>query len=154
MPIKHALNASDPQSPLIGASDWNASHVVDASGITFFDGTTQTTAAPSTAPSSITYAATITPASGANVTYRVIMTGNLAINLPTGASDGDRIKLWLTASGGAWTVTPNASYVIPTSSVLTFPVTVASGKKAKLLFEYDGTLNGGQWEVTSFINGY
>lgn len=44
MALKHATVATDPQSPLLGASEWNAAHVVDAGGITFNDGTTQTTA--------------------------------------------------------------------------------------------------------------
>lgn len=45
MALKHALTASDPQSPLIDATDWNDDHVIDAGGITFSDATVQTTAA-------------------------------------------------------------------------------------------------------------
>ena len=105
-------------------------------------------------PSTIAYAATIAPVSKSNATYRIILTGNLTLNLPTGGADGDRVKLWLTASGADRVLTLNAGYKIPASSVFASPVIIPSGKKAKLLLEYDGTQNGGQWELTSFINGY
>ena len=109
----------------------------------------------STTPSSITYASTITPVGSASLSiYRVICTGNLTINLPTGGLDGNKIRLWLTASGADRVVTLNASFKIPSSSTFSSPVTVPNGKKLKLLVEYDGTLNGGQWELTSVINGY
>ena len=142
MPVTHTFVsaiADDPASAAAGEvlpSHWNASHVIN------------------NAPTTLTYAATLAPASSGDIIYRVILTGNLTINLPTGPQDGDRVKLWLTASGAIRTVSLNSSIIIPTSSVLTFPVTIANGKKARLTLEYDATLNGGQWEVVTFVNGY
>lgn len=106
------------------------------------------------APIPLIYAPTITPFSLRNGLYRLIMTGNVTINTPSSPQDGDRVKIWATASGANRTISLGAGFVIPSSSVLTFPVTVNSGKKVKILFEYDATLNGGQWEVTSFVNGF
>lgn len=44
MGIKHLTVATNPQVPLLADTDWNASHIVDSSGITFNDATVQTTA--------------------------------------------------------------------------------------------------------------
>ena len=136
--ITHSKVATLPDDPSVevNKSEWNAGHIIRYT------------------PTTIAYAATIAPASAGDVTYRVILTGPLTLNLPTSGADGDRVKLWLTASGADRVLTLNASYKIPSSSILVSPVTITSGKKAKLLLEYDATLNGGQWEVTSFINGY
>lgn len=106
-------------------------------------------------PVSVTYASTITPTiSGALSIQRIIATGDLTINIPTGGTDGANLELWITASGGDRQLTLKAGIKIPTSSVFTSPQTISSGKKAKLLLQYDATLNGGQWELTSFVNGY
>ena len=102
-------------------------------------------------PVTLTYAATITPASSSKITYRVAMTGDLVINAPSGAADGDQVELWLTASGGARTVTFTFAH-IPTSSTLTSPVTIASGTQGELMFRYDSVL--GAWKATRFVNGY
>ena len=142
MPVTHTFVsaiADDPASAAAGEvlpSHWNASHIIN------------------NAPTTLTYAATLAPASSGDIIYRVILTGNLTINLPTGPQDGDRIKFWLVASGADRAVNLNTAIKIPTSSVLTFPVTITSGKKARLMLEYDATLNGGQWEVVTYVMGY
>ena len=106
-------------------------------------------------PITVTYSSTITPTiSGALSIQRIIATGDLTINIPTGGTDGANLELWITASGADRQLTLNAGIKIPTSSVFTSPQVISSGKKAKLLLQYDATLNGGQWELTSFINGY
>ena len=102
-------------------------------------------------PVTLTYAATITPASSSKITYRMTMTGNLVINAPSGAADGDQVEFWLTASGGARTVTFTFAH-IPSSSTLTSPVTIASGTQGELMFSYDATLGG--WKAARFVNGY
>ena len=102
-------------------------------------------------PVTLTYAANITPASSSKITYRMAMTGNLVINAPSGAADGDQIEFWLTASGGARTVTFSFAK-IPSSSTLTSPVTIAAGTQGELMFRYDATLGG--WKAARFVNGY
>ena len=113
--------------------------------------TTANIAAVSNTPVTLTYAATIAPASSGKITYRVILTGNLVIDTPTGAADGNQIEFWLTASGGARTVTFSFAH-IPTSSALTSPVTIASGTQGELMFRYDSVL--GAWKAARFVNGY
>ena len=106
-------------------------------------------------PVSVNYDSTITPSiSGAFSLKRIIATGDLTIAVPTGGTDGANLELWITASGADRSLSLNAGIKVPTSSVFTSPQTISSGKKAKLLLQYDATLNGGQWELTSFVNGY
>lgn len=107
-----------------------------------------------TTPINLTYSVSVTPVSLRNGVYRCIMTGDMTLNDPSSPQDGDRVVFWLTASGSDRDIDLDSSIIIPTSSALTFPVTITSGKKARLVIEYDSTLNGGQWEVISFVNGY
>jgi hypothetical protein len=122
--------------------------------ITFADGTSMNTAASgvgSSAPVTLVYANTVTPASSSKITYRMSLTANLTILAPSGASDGDQVEFWLTANGGARTVTFSFAR-IPTSSALTSPVTIESGTQGELMFRYDSTL--GAWKAARFVNGY
>jgi len=105
----------------------------------------------SNTPVTLAYAATVSPASSGKITYRVTMTGNMVINAPSGAADGNQVEFWLTASGGSWTVTFSFAR-IPSSSTLTSPVTIASGTQGELMFRYDSTL--GAWKAARFVNGY
>jgi hypothetical protein len=115
--------------------------------------TTANIAAVSNTPVTLAYAAEITPASSGRITYRVTMTGDMIINAPSGAADGNQIEFWLTASGGARTVTFSSSWArIPSSSTLTSPVTIASGTQGELMFRYDSVL--GAWKAARFVNGY
>jgi hypothetical protein len=108
---------------------------------------------PDTLPAPIAYATTLLVNSGAGALYRCTLTGNVTIAAPLNPTDGDRVKFWLLASGGAWTLSLSG-IVIPTTSSFTSGVALTTGKKAKVMLEYDASLNGGQWELTSFINGF
>lgn len=109
---------------------------------------------PSMAFTTLTYASTLTIDSSSGSNFRCSLTGDVTIALPTNPTDGASINLWLTASGANRNVTLNAGIVIPTSSVYTSPITITSGKKARYKLQYDSVLNGGQWELISFVNGY
>ncbi len=87
---------------------------------------------------------------------RVSMTSDYELPLPTGEySDGKRIEYWITNTDStAHNLSLNGAIVLPTTSTMSWPATIESGKKAKLLLEYDSVLNGGQWELTTLINGY
>ena len=113
--------------------------------------TTAEIAAVSNTPVTLAYAATVSPVSGGRITYRVTMTGNMIINAPSGAADGNQVEFWLIASGGSWTVTFSFAR-IPSTSTLTSPVTIASGTQGELMFRYDSTL--GAWKAARFVNGY
>ncbi len=106
-------------------------------------------------PQSITYAPTITlAASSASQLYRILATGNLTLAAPTGKIDGAECTVWITASGRARTVALDSSIVMPTSSSVSFPVTIPGGKKARFVLQYDAVLNGGQWELAGFTSGF
>lgn len=85
-----------------------------------------------------TYAATVTPDATSAVAMRYVATGNMAVNVPTGGTDGQRIVLEVQASGANRTVTFNASYettpavpsrvvVVPSGTWATFTVGNRSG---------------------------
>lgn len=121
---------------------------------------TYATTAKSSSPSTInpyvtvTFSSTLTVAGSADLNYRCSLTGDVTIATPTSPADGAEVKFWLTASGGARNITFAGGIVVPTSSSFTSPFNLASGKKAKAMLQYDSVLNGGQWELTSFIPGY
>ncbi|OYW74633.1 MAG: hypothetical protein B7Z37_16925 [Verrucomicrobia bacterium 12-59-8] len=103
-------------------------------------------------PSALAFAPTLTINAPSERFHRIPLTGDMALAAPTSGADGVRVRLWLVASGGARTVTLDAAIVIPTTSTLTSPFTVASGTKTKLLLEYDASRSA--WEVASYIAGY
>lgn len=106
-------------------------------------------------PQTVTYNSNITLSAPASFQlYRILATGDITFAKPTGTVDGANIEIWVTASGADRNISFLSDIVVPTSSTFTSPKTIASGKKAKILLQYDATLNGGQWEITSFINGY
>jgi hypothetical protein len=110
---------------------------------------------------------TVSPTSGvytptAKGNYRILTSGSLQIAKPVGTfADGDLIYFWVTASGGSITLTlptgtagstNQSGYVVPTTSTIAFPYTIASTYKARLVVQYDATrLN---WELVQFIYGY
>ena len=105
-------------------------------------------------PVSGTYAATFNTVGNKHQKIRIIATGNITIAVPTSGADGAQLVYWVTSSGGSYTLTLATGIVIPTSSAYTNPYTMTSGKKVKVMLEYDGTLNGGQWELTSLVGNY
>lgn len=87
-------------------------------------------------------------------TIRWSLTANTILASPTNPTDGKKLELWFTSSGTDATITFDTGIVIPTDSSFAGALTIANGKKAKILLEYDGILNGGQWELSTLINGY
>ena len=126
----------DPDSTFVRPSNWNDFHPLSPNVTT------------------LTYAATITPAASHLLTYRLTMTGDATLNLPTGAVDGLRFYMWVIASGANRVLTLTAGYKISGVSNLTSPITITSGSKSKFMIEYDATQNGGQWELTSMVPGF
>ncbi len=100
------------------------------------------------------YSSTLTLPGNDNYTYRVALTGNLVLAVPSSNADGARLRFWLNASDGSYTLSLAAGIVVPASSSFASPVTIAAGHKARVTLEYDAVQNGGQWELVSFVNGY
>ena len=110
-----------------------------------------------TTPQTLPYSAVLTFPSAATVTYRVNLTGNITLTPPQTANDGDTVTLWLLAGSAVRTITignkssGTPSIIVPTGVA---PTTIAANKKAVYSLRYDGVLNGGQWELTAYQNGY
>ena len=102
-------------------------------------------------PQNLTYSSVLTFVSGAMITYRVHLKGNVTISPPQDADDGDTVILWLVADATSRTVTLASDIKLP--SGLT-PTAVAANKKAVCTLRYDAVLNNGQWELTAYQNGY
>ena len=85
------------------------------------------------------------------VVQRINISGDYVLSAPAPGGDGQRIEYWITNTDTAdHTLATDSAIVKPTSSSFT-GATIAAGKKAKLMIEYD-TNHG--WELTAFINGY
>jgi len=102
-------------------------------------------------PVSLTYSAVLVPPAATFVIYRVNLTGNVQLNPPQEANDGDTIILWFMAGSAVRTVTLGATIKVPTGIT---PTTIAAGKKAVYTLRYDAVLNNGQWELAAYQNGY
>jgi len=98
-----------------------------------------------------TYVTSYTPITNTNV--RIITTGTLTINAPSGGVDGDMVRMWITASGADRTVILNTSTLkIPTSSATPSTFTVANGSKTRVSIQYDA--DRAKWEVVTVVIGY
>jgi hypothetical protein len=98
-----------------------------------------------------TYVTSFTPITNTNV--RIITTGTLTINAPSGGVDGDMVRMWITASGADRTVILNTSTLkIPTSSATPSTFTVANGSKTRVSIQYDA--DRAKWEVVTVVIGY
>lgn len=94
-----------------------------------------------TAPTSITYAATVTPVFADGPNRQITMTGDLTLNGPTGGSNGSTWQVRLIASGAIRTITLGTDIITPTDT--TFNGAVASGSTRLLQMLY----NGSKWWV-------
>jgi hypothetical protein len=81
-----------------------------------------------TDPITIPYAATIAPNAGQGTLFRVSATGNLTLTDPTGGVDGQYIRVEITASGAARTVTLAGALVA-----------IPNGARRDFEASYDGT---------------
>jgi len=86
-------------------------------------------------PVALTYAASLTPAAG-DGNYRVVTaTGDLTLNVPTGGTDGQMLRLRFIASGGSRTITFHASLRRPASIASTLVVASTKRGDVGLLYE-------------------
>jgi hypothetical protein len=92
-------------------------------------------------------AATLSRSAGAR--FNASASTNLILSVEGGA-DFDQIDLWLTATGADRTLTLNGSIQRPSDSAVTFPVTIAAGKGARLKFERHGST----WMLVSLVKSY
>jgi hypothetical protein len=90
-------------------------------------------------PIPLTYTSTniYTDASLAN-TFRVTLTNNATLQLPTGALDGQTIRWWITQGIGSNTLNIASSVVYPTGTT-NLSLSTATGSRDLLIGEYDGS---------------
>jgi hypothetical protein len=90
-------------------------------------------------PVSLTYISTnvYTDASLANI-FRVTLTNNATLQLPTGATDGQTIRWWITQGTGTNTLGVVASIIYPTGTT-NLALSTAIGSRDLLIGEYDGS---------------
>lgn len=89
------------------------------------------------APTTLTYAASITPSLSDGISRKVTMTGDLTLNAPTNATDGSLWKGRFTASGADRTITLGANILTPRGT--TFSGIVSSGFTRLFEMNYNGT---------------
>lgn len=89
------------------------------------------------APTTLTYAASITPSLSDGISRKVTMTGDLTLNAPTDATDGSLWKGRFTASGADRTITLGANILTPRGT--TFSGIVSSGFTRLFEMNYNGT---------------
>jgi hypothetical protein len=89
------------------------------------------------APTSLTYALSITPSLSDGISRKVTMTGNLTLNAITNATDGSLWKCRFTASGADRTITLGANIQTPKGT--TFSGIISSGFTRLFEMNYNGT---------------
>lgn len=89
------------------------------------------------APTTLTYAASITPSLSDGISRKITMTGDLTLNSPANATDGSLWKCRFTASGADRTITLGANILTPRST--TFSGIVSSGFTRLFEMNYNGT---------------
>jgi hypothetical protein len=121
----------------------------DLSGKLLSDGGSSgsSTVAVYTVPSSITGAVTLDRTNGPQ--QNATASGNVTLNV-TGGSDFNALDLWLTASGADRTLALHASVLTPSDSGITYPVTILSGKSARIKLEKHSS----SWTITSILKSY
>lgn len=111
------------------SSDWDSTY----STVQTYSAAWTDTAAPTT----LTYAASITPSLSDGISRKVTMTGDLTLNAPTNATDGSLWKGRFTASGADRTITLGANIQTPRGT--TFSGIVSSGFTRLFEMNYNGT---------------
>lgn len=110
-----------------------------------FTGTVTTARLVST-PTTLTFAATITPDATLGNSIKVTATAAMTIAVPTGGTDGQTLVVEVLASGANRVVTLNASILLTTGQAVTY--TIVSGKVGVFAFRFSA-LAGSVWLCTS-----
>jgi len=108
---------------------------------------------PSLACTTTTYASNITLVRNTNI--RINATANLTLFQPSVGQDCDMVRVWVTNNALSSIVLTLALPIkIPAGAQFTGTTTILPGVKARIGIQYDSVLNGGQWELINFTNGY
>lgn len=131
---------------------------IDSGGITFPDGTVQTTAASSshnhdTVVVSLAYAASLNTNASAGDIFDVTLTGNAVLENPTNPVNGKTIRWRVTQDGsGSRLVTLGNKFVIP--STATSPLTFSTTANTMDILAATYHAGRDKWDVVAFVKGY
>jgi len=91
----------------------------------------------------LTYATTVTPDASAAKSFKLTMTGDAALAVPTNGVEGNRLFIAVTASGADRTLTLNGSYRLTTGTSAT--IVIPNTKTQYIGLRYNGT----NWTVVA-----
>jgi hypothetical protein len=98
---------------------------------------TRVTALETVTVSTLTYAATVTPDASVAKSFKLSMTGDAALAIPTNGAEGNRLFIAITASGADRTLTLNGSYRLTTGTSAT--IVIPNTKTQYIGLRYNGT---------------
>lgn len=91
----------------------------------------------------LTYSATVTPDANTAKSFKLAMTGDAALAIPTNGVEGNRLFIAVTASGADRTLTLNGSYRLTTGTSAT--IVIPNSKTQYIGLRYNGT----NWTVVA-----
>lgn len=98
---------------------------------------TRITALETPTVSTLSYSATVTPDASVAKNFKLTMTGDAALAIPTNGATGNRLFLEITASGADRTLTLNGSYRLTTGTSAT--IVIPNSKSQFIGLRYNGT---------------
>jgi hypothetical protein len=87
--------------------------------------------------STLTYSGTVTPDANTAKSFKLTMTGDAALAIPTNGAEGNRLFIAVTASGADRTLTLNGSYRLTTGTSAT--IVIPNTKTQYIGLRYNGT---------------
>jgi hypothetical protein len=154
--LSSSLNGGANKYPIhfdssVSVEDGDDSVVVSATGITFPDGTVQTTAGSKVVD--LTYAATLNTDASAGDIFDVTLTGNATLANPTNPVNGQTLRWRITQDAtGNRAVTLGSKFNIPSSATSPLPFSTAAGKMDVLAATYHAGRD--KWDIIAFVMGY
>ena len=108
----------------------------------------------STVPTILPYTVSNTPNYADGAFRKCIMTGDMTLYGPTGASYGNIWNCYLTASGANRNLTFSGSILIPSDSGFTSPKLLTSNLTYIVQMRYGISISGTNWVLNSVVGGY
>jgi len=98
---------------------------------------TRVTALEGASVATLTYSGTVTPDANTAKSFKLSMTGDATLAIPTNGSEGNRLFIAVTASGADRTLTLNGSYRLTTGTSAT--IVIPNSKTQYIGLRYNGT---------------
>ena len=127
---------------------------IDNSGLTFPDGTTQTTAASSN-PTVVqlgSVSGTINTDASLGDIFDLTLVASGILSNPSNSIDGDTIRWRIKYNADSLALSLGNKFQIPTSATSPLPFSTASGVRDLLAATYDQSED--KWDIISFVPGY